>query len=434
MKHSLKSIFTKRNENKSPEDNTDLHGNKSAIICEICGTYFQMRNTTIITTALLTAYCCCLQITEIAAQTKFQVAINGTGFGAASQQTSDGGYIIGSYVYDAATDNNMLLTKIDANSNLQWSKSFGGASDDRGFSVQQTDDNSDGQKDDGYIIAGWTWSFGDVTQFYVVKTDANGNMTWSKTFGGSTLKNDRGASIIQTNDYGYAIVGYTESFGAGGIDILLIKMDNTGNLSWSRTFGWAGSDFVFDEAEPSIQQCSDGGYIIAGSTNSAGAGNYDALLIKTDGNGNLSWSRTFGGAGDDRGNSVQQTTDGGYILTGSTASFGAGSNDVYLIKTNGSGNLLWSRTFGGTGSDNGYSIQQTTDGGYAISGSTSSFGAGLNDVYLVRTDSNGDYLWSKKYSNGGFSNEIGACLSQTSDGGYFISGLGGGGIYLIKTD
>ena len=154
---------------------------------------------------------------------------------------------------------------------------------------------------------------------------------------------------------------------------------------WQRTFG--GTD---DDLAHSVQQTRDGGYILAGETVYFGAGGFDAYLVKTDASGNLLWQRNFGGTSGDSAESVQLTSDGGYILAGITESFGAGGGDAYLIKTDASGNLLWQRTFGGTDYDGAYSVQQTSEGGYILAGYTCSFGAGVNDAYLVKTDASGN--------------------------------------------
>jgi len=176
----------------------------------------------------------------------------------------------------------------------------------------------------------------------------------------------------------------TYSFGAGGGDVFLIKTDANGNVQWAKTYGGTSRDEAY-----SVQQTSDGEYIVAGVTYSFGAGGGDVFLIKTDANGNVQWAKTYGGTNGDSAYSVQQTSDGGYMVAGVTYSFGAGGGDVFLIKINASGNLQWAKTYGGTSRDEAYSVQQTSDGGYIVAGRTQSFGAGGGDVFLIKTDANG---------------------------------------------
>jgi len=244
----------------------------------------------------------------------------------------------------------------------QWDKTYGGASYDEVHSVQQTSDG-------GYILAGQTHSYGaGGYDAWLIKTDANGNELWDKTFGGTD--EDAAWSVQQTPDGGYILAGYTGSEGAGSPDAWLIKTDANGNELWDKTFGGTDEDFVW-----SVDLTSDGGYILAGETWLYGAGRSDAWLIKTDANGNKLWNNTFGGASNDHGYSVQQTSDGGYILAGDTFSYGAGRTDAWLIKTDANGNKLWDNTFGGASNDYGYSVQQTSDGGYIFTGYTYSYGS-----------------------------------------------------------
>jgi hypothetical protein len=342
-------------------------------------------------------------------------------YGAVVQQTNDDGYVI----VGTISEDDVYLIKTDSGGDVLWTQTFGGALVDVGASVQQTTDG-------GFIVAGWTYSFGaGGKDVYLVKTDSGGSTLWTQTFGGAFTEG--GFSVKQTTDSGYIITGYTHSFGAGMGDVYLIKTDSSGNIQWTQTFGGANPENGY-----SVQQTTDGGYIVTGYTLSYGAGNSDVYLIKTDSSGNTQWMQTFGGAGYDVGRYVQQTTDCGYIVAGTTESFGAGSRDVYLIKTDSGGEVQWTQTFGGTGTDHGCSVQQTTDSGYIVSGSTTSYGAGGNDVYLIKTDSSGEVLWTQTF--GGSDEDHGGSVQQTTDGGYITTGstssYGAGGIdvYLIKLE
>ncbi|MCK4732495.1 MAG: hypothetical protein KAT65_08555, partial [Methanophagales archaeon] len=198
---------------------------------------------------------------------------------------------------------------------------------------------------------------------------------WNRTFGGTN--DDYAHSVQQTSDGGYIIAGSTSSYDAGYTDFWLVKTDSNGNRQWDKTFGKMGCDEAFF-----VQQTSDGGYIIAGSTSSYGAGSEDFWLVKTYPNGNEQWNKTFGGTDGDVAYCVQQTSDGGYIITGWTRSYGAGGSDFWLVKTDSNGNRQWDKTFGGIDYDCAHSVQQTSDGGYIIAGSTSSYDAGYTDFWL----------------------------------------------------
>ena len=208
-------------------------------------------------------------------------------------------------------------------------------------------------------------------------------VTFARTYGG--ISDDYASSVQRTPDGGYIVAGYTDSFGAGSDNIFLIKTDANGNVQWAKTYGGTNNDYAY-----SFQQTSDGGYIVAGRTNSFGAGVYDPFLIKTDANGNLQWAKTYGRTGWDEAYSVQQTSDGGYIVAGYTDSFGAVNWDVFLIKTDANGDVQWAKTYGGTNDEWAESVQQTSDGGYIVAGGTRSFGAGYYDAFLVKTDANGN--------------------------------------------
>jgi len=312
---------------------------------------------------------------------------------------------------------------------LQWSKTFGGKGGylgDLGRSVQQTTDG-------GYIVCGITESYGAGSQdVWLIKTDTEGNKLWDKTFGGE--KNDIGISVQQTSDGGYIVCGSTDSYRADGEDIWLVKTDADGNKLWDKTFGGNGFN-----AGRSVQQTMDGGYIICGYTDPDGTSDGNAWLIKTDADGNKLWDSTFGGKVQAIATSVQQATDGGYIICGKAGSYGTGKTEAYLIKTDATGNQLWDETFVQNDIAVFNSVQQTTDDGYIVCGTASSNKTGTAEVLLIKTDGAGRKIWGRTFGGEGIS--IGNSVGQTIDGGYIICGTTTSyetnkpiELWLIKTD
>jgi len=297
----------------------------------------------------------------------------------------------------------------------EWDRTYGGADRDQASSVVQTSDG-------GYVIAGFTRSFGaGGMDAWLVKTDSSGNHEWNRTHG-ETGDEDVGLhGLIKTMNGGYALAGYTTSKGAGGRDVWLVKTDSDGYMEWDERYGGPN-----DEEAISVVQTDDGGYAMAGYTVSYGAGSYDFWLVKTDSSGHHEWNRTYGEAYDDRAYSLIQTSDGGFAMTGWTQSYaGAGPHrgrDAWLVKTNSTGHMEWNQSYGEAGyaDDQGYSVIQKHDGGYAIAGHTTSFGATRYDWLLLRTDSSGKLLWRRIY--GGDYDDYAHFIQQTDDEGFLIVG------------
>ena len=331
-----------------------------------------------------------------------------------------------------------------------YSDSYGTAGDD--FWLVKTDNASNpewsrvygGEDDDyawsviqtsdgGYALTGAPSYYAGTGDFWLIKLDSSGNLEWNKSYGGAGL--DAAACMIEASDGGYVLAGLTESFGAGQKDWWWLKTDSYGNVEWNRTIGGA-----YDDTAYSIIQTSDGGYALAGFTSSFGAGGHDFWLVKTDSHGNVEWNRTIGGAYDDTAYSVIQTSDGGYALAGETLSYGLGNYDFWLVKVDSSGIVNWTQPYGGVNVDSAWSIVQTGDGGYVLAGYTDSVGVD-RDVWMVWTDSAGDMQWSEAYGDTGQgSNEVALSMVQTSDGGYALAGYSqffssqGYDFWLVKTN
>ena len=323
----------------------------------------------------------------------------------------------------------ILFVLISTNAQTTFQKVFGGAASDEGKSVRQTTDG-------GYIIAGTTTSYGSGGRdILVIKTNSAGDTTWTRTYGDSN-GNEYGYCIRTTNDGGYIVSGSSQNFFSGEEDMYLLKLKANGDTSWTRNYG--GNGF---EGGYYVQQTSDGGYIMSGQTPAFGAGGFDVYLVKINANGDIAWTKTYGGLDGEYAHAVQQTTDGGYIITGANGNtFGFGGSDFYLIKTDASGNHVWSKAYGNAGFQEGEAVKQTTDGGYIIAGSSENTLGPLGpDFCLIKTNSVGDTLWAKLYGG----SMIDKCydVQQTVDGGYIMVGQsfsfstnGDYDVYVVKVN
>jgi len=381
--------------------------------------------------------------------------------------TSDGGFILAGNSNSDPSGNKSLdgfglgdgwVIKVDAFGNKQWEQVLGGNDRDSFSKVRQT-------LDGGYILAGFSSSAisGNKTSpnygnedAWVVKLDSLGNVQWDRTLGGAGV--DIAVAVEPTSDGGYlvgadsdsGISGNKTSAGYGGNDFWVIKLNSTGNTLWEKAYGGSGRDDLYD-----LRLTGDEGFILAGFSISLPGGNKSApnygdtdfWVVKADGNGAIVWDRSFGGVAGDAAYAVQQTADGGYIVSGLSSSLAGGNKtspslgdfDAWVIRLDGNGNALWDKTFGGTDRDFFNSVEQTSDGGYilgalsdsGVSGNKTSPNSGLSDYWIVRLDADGKKLWDNSF--GGSAGETLKSVSPTTDGGYILGGVSTSGVSGTKT-
>ncbi len=297
-------------------------------------------------------------------------------------QTSDGGYITagGMIQCGAATSEGGEITRLDSNGNVLWSKTCSTGNEDPYPVIQCSDGN--------FIFGGVVSGIGaGGLDGCLTKIDANGDTLWSRTYG--SPGNEWFYHILQTTDGGYLAAGETDYFGLGVVDtnnnIYLVKTDSNGNLQWSKAYGTAsGNQTAFGHC---LQPTTDGGYIVAGAaTTQITQSDSGIFLMKIDASGNMKWSKYFSGC---FGHAVKQTADGGYIVAG-TGNYGTNGNKVVLIKTDSLGVMQWARTYGGANTDNGWLLDIANDGGYVTGGWTESFGNDAEHIYFIKTDTSGN--------------------------------------------
>jgi hypothetical protein len=338
----------------------------------------------------------------------------GNSFAVGLMEISHGNYIAAGMTNISGINNyDAWVLKLDNQGDTLWSRTYGGLTNDMVKTIIQVSDSN-------YLVAGLSYSFAeDESDAWLLMLKDNGDTAWSKSFGGAGF--DGANSAVKCTDGNIIVAGYTESQGTGARDMWLIKIDPNGNQVWSRTYGGT----QWDEAK-CIIKTNDGHYLVAGLTNSFGAGNSDIWLMKIKGDLDTVWTRTYGGAGWegeytwDEIINLMQDRDGNFLLAGRTQSFGAGSYDAWILKFDNYGDTLWSRTYGGTSKDAANSIVQCRDGYYLVGGLTRSFSTDSTDGWMVKLKADGDTLWSMVY---GDTNSDGVnSIIQCSNGDYLIGG------------
>jgi regulation of enolase protein 1 (concanavalin A-like superfamily) len=351
--------------------------------------------------------------------------------GYALVQTSDGGFALAGYTSSyGAGGRDIWLVKTGSNGFSQWNHTYGGKRDEECYALVQTTDG-------GFALAGYTNSFGYANRhMWLVKTDANGLVEWHQTYFG--YSQDEARSLIQTDDGGFVIAGFTEGYDTHGLnkDILLVKTDANGLEEWKQTYGG-----YHDERANALIQTNDNGFMLAGISRPYGTLNADMWLVKTDVNGLEQWNQTYGGYHDERANALIQTNDNGFMLAGMNRTRGSQNADICLVKTNSNGVVQYTRTFGGAGWDEASALLQTDDGGFVVSGTYDEgpdliglgFNSILRDIWLVKTDVNGNEEWNQTY--GGLRDEQAFALVQTDDGGLTLLGRSEfEDMWLVKTE
>ncbi|MDD1757870.1 MAG: hypothetical protein LUQ22_03965 [Methanotrichaceae archaeon] len=358
-----------------------------------------------------------LNINALAQEKVWEKKFGGSGFDTARDiiETSDGGFIfVGTTKSYGNGGSDIYLVKTDSEGIQDWRKAYGGSADDAGYSIQPT-------KDNGFIVAGSTTSFGaGGLDAWILKLDAAGTVQWDRPFGGTA--DDEAFSVKQTKDGGYIIAGYTKSFGNGGKDLWVFKLNPEGDEKWFRYFGTTSDD----EGKDAIE-LRDNGYIVTGYTTRPGSGK-DLWILELDNNGKKIGEKIVGSkdtkAGmpaQDIGYSIKDMLNGSYVVAGTTES-SASKADFWLIKAQ-SGNIAWDKKFGGPEPDESYSVDLTPDDGFILAGRTKTHQSKTYDIWLVRTDSGGNELWNATF--GGSDNESAFAVRTTSDSRYILAGQAG---------
>jgi hypothetical protein len=340
---------------------------------------------------------------------------SGNDFAYAITPTLDGNFIVaGSTSSFGNGDREVYLLKINVNGDTLWARTYGGTGYDEAYAITPTSDGN-------FIVAGYTESFGAGSHdVYLLKIKPNGDTLWTRTYGG--IGDDEALAITPTSDGNFIAAGCTSSFGDNYFDVYLIKIKPNGDTLWTKTYGGAYYGGVYNNFALAISPTPDGNFIVAVSSSPF------IVLLKITSIGDTLWSKTYKRNWGNVPLSIISTSDGNFIAAGCTSSFGDVSSDIYVIKINPNGDTLWTRTYGETGNYEATTITSTSDGNFIVAGTTSSIGAG--NVFLLKIKPSGDTLWTKTY--GGTNDGWAYSITPTLDGNFIIAGISNNDVLLLS--
>lgn len=372
-----------------------------------------------------TIFCCAI---TSRAQTSWEKLFSRTSTDAFRNvaECPSGGYIAVGYTSSwSPNDTDAYVVRLNTSGDTIWTRRINGTGSRKDLLYKVINTN-----DGNYAMCGYSTSYGAGTEdVLIIKMDDNGNILWTKTWGGTGR--DRAQEIVQTSDNGYIVCGYTTSPPAQYFDGFLLKLNASGDTTWSRRYGTA----LFEDFN-SVKQLADGGYIAGGQGNNGGNG-LDQYLVRTNSSGDTTWTKRFGTLGTDNIEYIHPVADG-FLLAGGTDGTGSDGNNGYIVKTDLSGVVVWTKVYGGSLADDFHEIEPTLDGNFILSGTTSSSGPIDPNMWMFKVDANGDSIWARTY--GGNNHDHGYSAMPTSDGGYIFAGYSSSfgfnyeEAYLVKTD
>jgi uncharacterized delta-60 repeat protein len=321
---------------------------------------------------------------------------------------SDGGVVaVGHTRALKGVGHDVLVIRIDRQGQVVWSRTFGGVNEDHAYGVV-TSGNED------IIVAGYTrsksYGKGDC---WVCRINLDGTLIWERLYGGPL--DDRARTITATNDGGVVVAGFTQSKGAPDGDAWVIKIDEKGQMVWEQTFGRNGDDGIFQ-----IKALSDGSLFAAGYSDFGGSIGFDLRVLKITQNGRLIWEQSFGKSVFDAGTAIEPISDGGCVVAGITSEEGYQNDQAWIMRLDPNGELIWQRILGGEKTDNAWALIKRDISHFVVAIATSSFGSGSTDAWILCFDINGKQIWEQIY--GGKLWDRPTSLTLATDGGLFLGG------------